>query len=109
MQLEDPTLNKQLDFSNNSKTVKKNSVRSYLIFLRESLLKRDSKSSLMSDKNDKNLYNHTDFKCYGIEVCDVKEKDRKTYSGKPALIDLKHQSSEYILEQTLEPIHEEIG
>ena len=109
MQLEDPTLNKQLDFSNNSKTVKKNSVRSYLIFLRESLLKRDSKSSLMSDKNDKNLYNHTDFKCYGIEVCDVKEKDRKTYSGKAALIDLKHQSSEYILEQTLEPIHEEIG
>ena len=109
MQLEDPTLNKQLDFSNNSKTVNNNSVRSYLIFLHESLHKRDSKSSLMSDKNDKNLYNHTDFKCYGIEVCDVKEKDRKTYSGKPALIDLKHQSSEYILEQTLEPINEEIG
>ena len=109
MQLEDPTLNKQLDFSNNSKTVKNNSVRSYLIFLRESLHKRDSKSSLMSDKNDKNLYNHTDFKSYGVEVCDVKEKDRKTYNEKSALIDLKHQSSEYILEQTLEPIHEEIG
>ena len=109
MQLEDPTLSKQLDCSNNSKTVKNNSVRSYLIFLSESLHKRDSKSSLMSDKKDKNLYNHTDFKCYGIEVCDVKEKDRKTYNEQPALIDLKHQSSEYILEQTLEPIHEEIG
>ena len=109
MQVEGPTLNKQLDFSNNSKTVKNNSVCSYLIFLRDSIHKRDSKTSLMSDKNDKNLYNHTDFKCYGIEVCNVKEKDRKTYSEKPALIDLKHQSSEYILEQTLEPIHEEIG
>ena len=109
MQVEGPTLNKQLDFSNNSKTVKNNSACSYLIFLRDSIHKRDSKTSLMSDKNDKNLYNHTDFKCYGIEVCDIKEKDRKTYSKKPALIDLKHQSSEYILEQTLEPIHEEIG
>ena len=109
MQVEGPTLNKQLDFSNNSKTVKNNIACSYLIFLRDSIHKRDSKTSLMSDKNDKNLYNHTDFKCYGIEVCDVKEKDRKTYSKKPALIDLKHQSSEYILEQTLEPIHEEIG
>ena len=55
MQLEDPTLNQQVDSSNNSKTEKNNSVRSYLIFLRESLHKRDSKSSLMSDKNDKNL------------------------------------------------------
>ena len=114
MQLQNPTYHKLSNVTNNLKTAKITSVLPNQRLLFKSLNIRGSKAPPMTDQKDQSFTNHTDFECceVEIEVCDVKELDStvsKNKSEKSNNEFLKLQSSEYSMEQVLEPIYEETG
>ena len=114
MQLQNPTYHKLSNVTNNLKTANITSVLPNQRLLFKSLNIRGCETPPMTDQKDQSFANHTDFESCEkeVEVCDVKELDgtaNRNQCEKSNNEYLKLQSSEYSMEEVLEPIYEETG